>query len=68
MIYVSIQMHHALARYAALCQENEIVPIVEPEVLMDGEHTIEKCYDVTKTLDVVFNELIAHGVNLKNLP
>ena len=36
---------HALARYAALCQENDIVPIVEPEVLMDGEHTIERCYD-----------------------
>ena len=59
---------HALARYAALCQENGIVPIVEPEVLMDGEHTIERCYDVTKkTLDVVFNELIAHGVNLKGI-
>ncbi|MBP57317.1 MAG: fructose-bisphosphate aldolase class I [Rhodobiaceae bacterium] len=59
---------HALARYAALCQENGIVPIVEPEVLMDGEHTIERCYEVTKkTLDVVFNELIAHGVNLKGI-
>ena len=40
---------HALARYAALCQENEIVPIVEPEVLMDGEHTIERCYAVSYT-------------------
>ena len=59
---------HALARYAALCQENGIVPIVEPEVLMDGKHTIERCYDVTKkTLDIVFNELIAHGVNLKGI-
>ncbi len=59
---------HALARYAALCQENEIVPIVEPEVLMDGNHTIEKCYDVTKkTLEVVFKELINHGVNLKGI-
>ena len=59
---------HALARYAALCQENEIVPIVEPEVLMDGNHTIEKCYDVTKkTLDVVFKELSDHGVNLKGI-
>jgi len=59
---------HALARYAALCQENEIVPIVEPEVLMDGNHTIEKCYDVTKkTLDVVFKELSDHEVNLKGI-
>ena len=39
---------HALARYAALCQENEIVPIVEPEVLMDGAHTIDRCYEVNK--------------------
>ena len=59
---------HALARYAALCQENEIVPIVEPEVLMDGEHTIDRCYEVTKrTLEVVFSELVAHGVNLKGI-
>ena len=47
---------HALARYAALCQESEIVPIVEPEVLMDGSHSIQKCYDVTKkTLLKVFD-------------
>tara|TARA_B100001250_G_scaffold414270_1_gene451629 strand:- start:1690 stop:2697 length:1008 start_codon:yes stop_codon:yes gene_type:complete len=59
---------HTLARYAALCQENEIVPIVEPEVLMDGNHTIGKCYDVTKkTLEVVFKELSDHGVNLKGI-
>ncbi len=59
---------HALARYAALCQENDIVPIVEPEVLMDGAHTIDKCYEVTKrTLEVVFSELVAHGVNLKGI-
>ena len=59
---------HALARYAALCQENEIVPIVEPEVLMDGAHTIDRCYEVTKkTLEVVFSELVAHGVNLKGI-
>ena len=59
---------HALARYAALCQENEIVPIVEPEVLMDGAHTIDKCYEVTKrTLEVVFSELVTHGVNLKGI-
>jgi fructose-bisphosphate aldolase class I len=59
---------HALARYAALCQENEIVPIVEPEVLMDGAHTIDRCYEVTKkTLEVVFSELVDHGVNLKGI-
>ena len=38
---------HALARYAALCQEADIVPIVEPEVLMDGGHTIERCYEAS---------------------
>ena len=38
---------HALARYAALCQEANIVPIVEPEVLMDGAHTLERCEEVT---------------------
>ena len=46
---------HALARYAALCQDEGIVPIVEPEVLMDGDHSIERCYEVT-TADA------AHGV------
>jgi len=51
---------HALARYAALCQEAEIVPIVEPEVLMDGDHTIERCYEVTEaTLESVYHHL--HG-------
>ena len=39
---------HALARYAALCQEAQIVPIVEPEVLMDGSHDIDRCYQVTE--------------------
>ncbi|MEC7830699.1 MAG: class I fructose-bisphosphate aldolase [Pseudomonadota bacterium] len=59
---------HALARYAALCQENDVVPIVEPEVLMDGEHNIDKCYEVTKkTLGKVFEELLGHGVNLKGI-
>jgi fructose-bisphosphate aldolase, class I len=49
---------HALARYAALCQENDIVPIVEPEVLMDGDHSIERCSQVTElTLETVFDEL-----------
>ena len=47
---------HALARYAALCQEAVIVPIVEPEVLMDGDHTIERCEEVTNaTLESVFD-------------
>src|SRR5215210_1692770 len=46
---------HALARYAALCQEEGIVPIVEPEVLMDGDHSIDRCYQVTcDTLRQVF--------------
>ena len=49
---------HALARYAALCQENEIVPIVEPEVLMDGDHPIELTLEKTsKTLSIVFDHL-----------
>ena len=39
---------HALARYAALCQAAQIVPIVEPEVLMDGDHDIDRCYEVTE--------------------
>ena len=59
---------HALARYSALCQEAGIVPIVEPEVLMDGSHTIERCYEVTKdTLTKVFEELIKHKVDLKGI-
>jgi fructose-bisphosphate aldolase class I len=54
---------HALARYAALCQELDIVPIVEPEVLMDGSHTIERCEEVTsRVLEAVFIELDAHRV------
>ena len=54
---------HSLARYAALCQEFDLVPIVEPEVLMDGEHTIERCEAVTgRVLEAVFSELDAHGV------
>ena len=54
---------HALARYAALCQEAGIVPIVEPEVLMDGDHTIDRSEAVTRaTLEVVFDELAEHRV------
>jgi fructose-bisphosphate aldolase class I len=57
-----------LARYAALCQEAGLVPIVEPEVLMDGDHTIQQCYDATeKTLHVVFRELIAQRVALEGM-
>ncbi|MEO0948945.1 MAG: class I fructose-bisphosphate aldolase [Cyanobacteria bacterium J06641_5] len=49
---------HGLARYAALCQEGGLVPIVEPEVLIDGNHTIEQCFDVTdRTLEEVFIQL-----------
>src|SRR6516162_8921221 len=49
---------HALARYAALCQAAQIVPIVEPEVLMDGDNDIDRCYEVTQeTLKEVFREL-----------
>jgi fructose-bisphosphate aldolase class I len=59
---------HALARYSALCQEAGIVPIVEPEVLMDGDHSIERCEDVTAAaLDVVFAELKAHRVALEGI-
>jgi fructose-bisphosphate aldolase class I len=59
---------HALARYAALCQEAGLVPIVEPEVLMDGDHTIERCEDVTTaTLQAVFSELHEHGVVLEGI-
>jgi len=57
---------HALARYAALCQEVGLVPIVEPEVLMDGPHTIERCEEVTTAaLSLVFSELLEHRVALE---
>jgi fructose-bisphosphate aldolase, class I len=62
---------HALARYAALCQETKIVPIVEPEVLMDGEHCahdIDRCYDVTEwTLKATFQELYDARVALEGM-
>ena len=59
---------HALARYAALCQENNIVPIVEPEVLMDGGHSIERCEEVTSAvLQTVFNQLFEHRVLLEGM-
>ncbi len=57
---------HALARYAALCQEADLVPIVEPEVLMDGDHTIERCEEVTfATLRSVYHELREERVHLE---
>ena len=57
---------HALARYAALVQEAKMVPIVEPEVLIDGNHNINKCYEVTtKVLKECYKELALHNVNLK---
>ena len=57
---------HALARYAALVQEAEMVPIIEPEVLMDGSHDIEKCYQITtNVLNECYNELEIHQINLK---
>src|ERR1700752_1955380 len=57
---------HALARYAALCQENDIVPIVEPEVLRDGGHSIERCEQVTgQVLKEVFQELFHARVLLE---
>jgi fructose-bisphosphate aldolase class I len=59
---------HALARYAALCQENDIVPIVEPEVLMDGAHSIERCEQVTSTvLQTVFDQLSEHRILLEGM-
>jgi len=57
---------HALARYAALVQEAQMVPIVEPEVLMDGSHNIEKCYQVTTDVhNECYNELEIHKIDLK---
>lgn len=65
------QNAQALARYAALCQEANIVPIVEPEVLMDGQpgdHTIDRCYEVTEwVLKTVFTELYDARVKLEGM-
>ena len=59
---------HALARYAALSQEAGLVPIVEPEVLMDGDHSIERCYEATeRTLKALFMQLELHRVSLPGL-
>ncbi len=59
---------HALARYAAICQANQIVPIVEPEVLMDGAHSIDRCDEVTRwVLQTVFDELFEQRVALEGI-
>jgi fructose-bisphosphate aldolase class I len=59
---------HALARYAALCQEGGLVPIVEPEVLLDGSHTIERSHEVTEqTLKITFSELFEQRVYLEGM-
>ena len=59
---------HVLARYAALCQEAGIVPIVEPEILMDGSHSIDTCFEETEeTLSIVFHELFKQGVMLEGM-
>ena len=59
---------HALARYAALCQKNDLVPIVEPEILMDGDHDIDDSFVVTEeVLHTVFFELYSQGVNYEQM-
>jgi fructose-bisphosphate aldolase class I len=59
---------HALARYAALCQEAGLVPIVEPEVLMDGDHTLERCGEVSEeVLRIVFSQLCSQKVMLEGM-
>ena len=59
---------HALARYAALCQEASIVPMIEPEVLLDGGHTIERCEEVTEaTLRATYAAMAAHNVSFEHL-
>src|SRR5258706_4989927 len=58
---------HALARYAALCQEASIVPMIEPEVLLDGDHTIQRCEEVTEaTLRATYAALAAHSVSFEH--
>ncbi|MCZ7659542.1 MAG: fructose-bisphosphate aldolase class I [Xanthobacteraceae bacterium] len=67
--YTAIKANaHALARYAALCQEEDIVPIVEPEVLMDGDHDIDRCYTVSEwVLKATFEELYYNRVALEGM-
>lgn len=62
---ISLNMQ-TLADYAKIVQNNNMVPMVEPEVLMEGDHSIEKCYEITaKTLDTLFSSLVDNGVNIK---
>jgi fructose-bisphosphate aldolase class I len=67
--YTAIRTNaHALARYAALCQAAQIVPIVEPEVLMDGDHDIDRCYEVTEfVLKETFQEMYYQRVPLEGI-
>ncbi len=67
--YTAIKANaHALARYAALCQEEQIVPIVEPEVLMDGDHDIDRCYTVSEwVLKATFEELYYNRIALEGM-
>jgi len=67
--YTAIRANvHAMARYAALCQAAQIVPIVEPEVLMDGDHGIDRCAEVTEwVLKTQFEELYYHRVALEGM-
>lgn len=59
---------NALARYAAICQEGGLVPIVEPEVLMEGSHSFERCLEITsRTLNIVFEQLRAQNVSLEHM-
>ena len=59
---------HTLARYAALCQEAGLIPVVEPEVLMEGAHTIDTCREVTEqVLHTVFSELYSQRVRLEGI-
>ncbi len=63
--YAVVANMHAMARYAALCQEAEIVPIVEPEILMDGDHPLEACEEATgRTLGELYRQLAAARVDL----
>jgi fructose-bisphosphate aldolase class I len=66
--YCLLANAHALARYAGLCQEAGVVPIVEPEVLMDGAHDIARCEQVTnRTLELVFEQLDGHRIDLTGM-
>jgi len=59
---------HALARYAGLCQEADIVPIVEPEVLMNGNHSIQRCFDVSEQVQkILFYQLYKYRINLEGI-